>query len=79
MAFVKEKISKEDFEKYQIGRYDERISNGFHPGSEWAIDRERNIYLMTISQSGREPEYFGLNTLLFFLMAKFTLQTYFQT
>ncbi|MFS7252726.1 hypothetical protein AB6869_02280 [Rahnella rivi] len=66
MAFVKEKISKEDFEKYQIGRYDERISNGLHPGSEWAIDREKNIYLMTISLSGREPQDFGLNTILFF-------------
>lgn len=66
MAFVKEIISKEDFEKYQIGRYDERISNGLHPGSEWAIDREKNIYLMTISLSGREPQDFGLNTILFF-------------
>ena len=66
MAFVKEEISKEDFEKYQIGRYRERIPTGFRPGDDWAIDRERNIYLMIISLSEREPEYFGLNTILFF-------------
>ena len=67
MAFFKEEISKEDFEKYQIGRYRERIPTGFRPGDDWAIDRERNIYLMIISISGREPEYFGLNTILFFV------------
>ena len=66
MAFFKEEISKEDFEKYQIGRYRERIPTGFRPGDDWAIDRERNIYLMIISSSEREPEYFGLNTILFF-------------
>ena len=66
MAFFKEEISKEDFEKYQIGRYRERIPSGFRPGDDWAIDRERNIYLMIISSSEREPEYFGLNTILFF-------------
>ena len=66
MAFFKEEISKEDFEKYQIGRYRERIPTGFRPGDDWAIDRERNIYLMIISLSEREPEYFGLNTILFF-------------
>jgi len=66
MAFVREMISKEDFDKYQIGRYRERIPTGFRPGDDWAIDRERNIYLMIISLSEREPEYFGLNTILFF-------------
>lgn len=57
MAFVREKISKEDFEKYGIGRYEERIPNSLFPNySYWVIDRERNIYLVTASSGGRDPE-----------------------
>lgn len=68
MAFVREKISKEDFEKYQIGRYEERISNSLHPDTDyWAIDRERSIYLVITSTHGREPETANLRRFLFYV------------
>lgn len=40
MAFAREKISKEDFENYRIGSYEERIPNSLFPNySYWVIDR----------------------------------------
>jgi len=68
MAFVREKISKEDFEKYRIGRFDERLPNSLFPDSSfWAIDRERDIYLATASSGGREPETYNNNKFIFYV------------
>lgn len=65
MAFVREKISQEDFENYHLNRYGERISGSVRPGVAWAIDREKNIYLSTISSGGREPENHNTQEFLF--------------
>lgn len=68
MAFVREKISQEDFEKYRIGRFDERIPNSLFPDSSfWAIDKHRNIYLVTASTGGREPETYNINQFIFYV------------
>lgn len=65
MTFVREKISKEDFEKYRIAHFDERIPNALRPGSTWTIDRERNIYLIHIGGGGREPEETNVERFIF--------------
>jgi len=68
MAFIREVISEEDFEKYQMGNYEKRIPNSLFPNSSyWAIDRERNIYLAISSSGGREPETYDLNRFIFFV------------
>lgn len=67
MAFVREVISQEDFEKYQIGRFKERISNSLHPGSEWAIDRPRNIYLASVPSFEREQEFINTRNFIFYI------------
>jgi len=68
MAFVREMISKEDFDKYQMGKYKERIANSLYPDSDyWAIDREKNIYLVIASSHGREPETANLKRFIFYV------------
>lgn len=68
MAFVREVISKEDFEKYQIGRYEERIANSLLPESAyWAIDRERGSYLVSVSYGPRELDELDLHNYIFFV------------
>ncbi|MDR0467384.1 MAG: hypothetical protein LBG67_00870 [Campylobacteraceae bacterium] len=50
MAYVNEKISDEDYEKYNLAEIDKRlrISN---PSSAWTIDREREIWLRLYRQT----------------------------
>lgn len=67
MTFAKELISKDDFEKYQIGRFAERISNSLHPGSEWVIDRSRNIYLISVPSFEREPEFINTHNFILYI------------
>ena len=45
MAFVNEKISKEDREKYNIDQINMRWNGAGSPQRIWAIDREREIWL----------------------------------
>ena len=45
MAFVNEKISKEDWEKYNIDQINMRWNGAGRPQNDWAIDREREIWL----------------------------------
>jgi len=79
MAFVREKISKEDFEKYQIGRYGERISNSIYEGSTWTIDREKNIYLVRAGGGGPEPELSNLHRFIFYHNANVYIVSMFST
>lgn len=80
MAFVREVISKEDFEKYQIRRYRERIANSLFAGDDyWAIDKGKNIYLVTASSGGREPETYNLNRFIFFVDGDVYLLSIFVT
>ena len=44
MAFVNEKISKEDREKYNIDQINMRWNGAGRPQRNWAIDRERFGY-----------------------------------
>lgn len=66
MAFVKEKISQEDFDKYKIQRYGKKIPNALYPGSSWTIDRDKNIHLINFSTGGREPEESNIRKFIFF-------------
>ncbi|MDR2636182.1 MAG: hypothetical protein LBC08_05070 [Campylobacteraceae bacterium] len=43
MAYTNEKISKEDFEKYDLEKINKRLPYG-SPDDYWAIDRQRNIW-----------------------------------
>ena len=45
MAFINEKISKEDREKYNIDQINMRWNGAGSPQRIWAIDREREIWL----------------------------------
>ena len=45
MAFINEKISKEDREKYNIDQINMRWNGAGSPQRDWAIDREREIWL----------------------------------
>ncbi len=57
MGFVREVVSQEDFNKYKLGRYEERLPFSFIPNSTyWVIDRERDIYLTSYQSGGNDPE-----------------------
>jgi hypothetical protein len=43
MAFVNEEISKEDYDKYDIGQFVKRFGS-ISPNSDWTIDRDRDIW-----------------------------------
>ena len=45
MAFINEKISKEDWEKYNIDQINMRWNGAGNPESHWVIDSEREIWL----------------------------------
>ena len=51
MAFVNEKISKEDWEKYNIDQINMRWNGLKTAGYQWAIDREREIWLRKFYES----------------------------
>lgn len=54
MAFVNERISAEDREKYDLDRIEsEPVMRVRAPQRQWTIDHEREIYLRTIDR-GRE-------------------------
>jgi len=67
MAFVREKISQEDFEKYRIAHFDERIPNALRPGSLWVIDRDKNTFLMNVSRGWREPNTYNRHKFIFYI------------
>jgi hypothetical protein len=43
MAFANEEISREDYDKYDIDRFNDKFGF-FSPNSDWTIDRERDIW-----------------------------------
>ena len=45
MAFINEEISKADWEKYNIDQINMRWKGAGRPQRDWAIDREREIWL----------------------------------
>jgi hypothetical protein len=59
MAYVNEKISEEDFEKYNLAAIRKRLPYG-SPNDHWAIDREKDIWFrkyytsIDIENSGAE-------------------------
>ncbi|MDR2636203.1 MAG: hypothetical protein LBC08_05180 [Campylobacteraceae bacterium] len=56
MAYVNEKISKEDFEKYNLEKINKRLSYGT-PNYQWAIDRDRDIWLREYHFSGDKEDF----------------------
>jgi hypothetical protein len=59
MAFVNEKISKEDYEKYNLGDLDKRRLSSY--SKEWAIDRERERWLRKSDWLTDREENLGAN------------------
>jgi hypothetical protein len=57
MAYVNEKISKEDFEKYDLERINKRFPYGT-PDDQWAIDREKKSWLRLYYRS-EDRDNFG--------------------
>ena len=55
MAFVNEYISPEDRERYRLADFEKRLFM-INPGPDWAIDRERNIFLRVINPAARKSE-----------------------
>jgi hypothetical protein len=55
MAFVNEYISPEDRERYQLADFEKRLLM-INPGPDWAIDRERDIFLRVINPAARKSE-----------------------
>ncbi len=57
MSFVREVVSQEDFDKYDLGRYKQRLPMSITANSTyWVIDRERDIYLTSYRSTGNDPE-----------------------
>jgi hypothetical protein len=63
MAYVNEKISKEDFEKYDLAAIEERLPYG-SPNDHWAIDRERGMWFR-LYRFFSDKENFGAETCTF--------------
>ncbi|MDR2080863.1 MAG: hypothetical protein LBP54_03110 [Campylobacteraceae bacterium] len=59
MAFVNEVISKEDYEKYNLGALDKRRLSSY--SKEWAIDREKKRWLKKY-HSSIDIDNFGKDT-----------------
>ena len=55
MAFVNEYISPEDRERYQLQAFEKQFFT-INPGDDWAIDRERDIFLRVIRPEARKSE-----------------------
>jgi hypothetical protein len=55
MAFVNEYISPEDRERYRLADFEKRFFT-INPQDDWAIDRERNIFLRVIRPEARKSE-----------------------
>ena len=55
MAFVNEYISPEDRERYRLADFEKRLFM-INPGPDWAIDRERGIFLRVINPTARKSE-----------------------
>ncbi len=55
MAFVNEYISPEDRERYQLDEFEKRLYL-INPQRDWAIDRERDIFLRVINPAARKSE-----------------------
>lgn len=55
MAFVNEYISPEDRERYQLDAFERRLFL-INPQRDWAIDRERDIFLRVINPAARGSE-----------------------
>lgn len=55
MAFVNENISPKDRELYQLDVFEKRLGT-INPGPDWAIDRERDIFLRVINPAARKSE-----------------------
>lgn len=62
MAFINEYISEADYEKYELKRVCEEYNRAHHRGlmyaDSWAIDREREVFLIKIWVH-RESEFSG--------------------
>jgi hypothetical protein len=55
MPFVNEKISDEDRQRYDLDAFEGRFRSPI-PSPDWAIDRERDIFLRTIYNETRKKE-----------------------
>lgn len=55
MAFVNERISAEDAEKYGIDEINKDFIMGPGAAHLWTIDREKNVYLRRIKNNQDEP------------------------
>ena len=55
MAFVNEYISPEDRERYRLADFESKLFI-INPQDDWAIDRERNIFLRVIRPEARKSE-----------------------
>ncbi len=45
MAFVNEKISDEDFEKYNFEKINNRWNGGGNPAYDWTVDKDNEVWL----------------------------------
>jgi hypothetical protein len=55
MAFVNEYISPQDRKRYRLDDFEKRLFM-INPGPDWAIDRERDIFLRIITPHARGAE-----------------------
>ena len=55
MAFINERISAEDAEKYGIAEINKHFFFGPSAVHDWTIDRERNVYLRLMKNDREEP------------------------
>ena len=55
MAFVNERISAEDVERYRIGAANSRADIDQGAGLYWTIDRERNVHLRWVRARTTAP------------------------
>ena len=68
MAFVNERISSENIEKYKIKEFDDKNYKG-HYKPQWTVDHERDIYLRYL-YSDRE-EYCNRDTYVLYWHGEF--------
>lgn len=55
LAFVNERISAEDAEKYGLDAINEHFFMGAGGVRLWTIDREKNVYLRRMKSNQEEP------------------------
>jgi len=51
LPFINERISEADYAAFELEKVDDKYKPMKHVSSSWAIDRERNIHIRTVSRS----------------------------